>query len=65
MRTSGQMYTVLLALVVISACAPHQSAWDTIDYSRLARENQARENDPNYVQPSVVGCADDDLYNCK
>jgi hypothetical protein len=38
-----------------------------LDYSRIAQQNQARENDANYRPPvpTVIGCSDDDLYNCK
>lgn len=59
---------ILIALAGITfstACEERHSEWDDIDYSRIARENQRRENDRNYIPPiSAMGCSDDDLYNC-
>ena len=54
-----------LALICLSACAQNgKNEWENLDYSRIARENHQRENDSGYVQPTVQGCVDDDLYNC-
>ncbi len=51
------------ALLLLAGCAPSRhSEWDDIDYSRVYQ--RARENDPSYTAPTVVGCVDDDLYNC-
>jgi len=55
---------VATALIMLAGCAPPHSQWDDIDYSSVYKK--AQENDPNYTPPiqSVVGCVDDDLYNC-
>lgn len=43
-----------------------QDEWSEIDYARIARDNYRRENDMNYIPPpSVIGCTDDDLINCR
>ena len=39
--------------------------WQNIDYSSVYRKAGQRENDSSYTQPSVIGCVDDDLYNCR
>jgi hypothetical protein len=57
--------TMLATLLVVTGCGGGaRSAWDDIDYSKV-RGGQARENDPVYTAPTVVGCTDDDLYNCR
>ncbi|MDE3015376.1 MAG: hypothetical protein KGI29_00425 [Pseudomonadota bacterium] len=55
---------MLVMLLILSGCADETSnkQWDDIDYSRV--HGAARENDPAYTAPSVIGCVDDDLYNC-
>lgn len=56
---------LLLGLLMLSGCArQQQDDWSNIDYAKIARENYRRENDPSYVPPNVIGCTDDDLYNC-
>ena len=56
---------LLLALMLTAACEKvGKNEWSEIDYSRVARDNYNRQNDGNYVPPSVLGCVDDDLYNC-
>lgn len=58
---------VLPALLALGACEKvGKNEWSDIDYARVARENYNRENDKFYVPPpSVLGCTDDDLYNCR
>jgi len=64
-------YSHCYSLVVISAllfpaCARNSADdWEDIDYVKIAGENYHRENDTSYTAPSVIGCVDDDLYNCK
>jgi hypothetical protein len=68
MLTTRHMLALLIVcLLAACATARQQSQWDDIDYSRIAQQNQARENDANYRPPvpTVIGCSDDDLYNCK
>jgi hypothetical protein len=57
---------MMLTLLMLSACAnAAKDEWANIDYERIARDNQRRENDNAYTPPlSVIGCVDDDLYNC-
>jgi hypothetical protein len=52
-----------LSLMLLPGCmmSPHD-AIQSLDYSRI--KAAAHENDTNYTPPSVVGCVDDDLYNC-
>lgn len=61
-----RLILMILAVISISpllaACAKKQSPWDG-SYSRVYQ--RARENDSGYVQPSVVSCVDDDLFNCR
>jgi hypothetical protein len=49
-----------------SACASKKDAWADIDYSKVYRAaGQSRDIDTGYRAPTtVVGCVDDDLYNC-
>jgi len=56
---------VILSLLMLTGCArTGGNEWENLDYSRIARENYRRENDQSYTPPSVIGCVDDDLYNC-
>ena len=64
----NQRYAMLvLTALVLFACERNgKNEWEDIDYSKIARENYRRENDSAYVPPpSVIGCVDDDLYNCR
>jgi len=58
---------LFIAFLLLPACEKvGKNDWSNIDYARVARENYRRENDSNYVPlPSVLGCTDDDLYNCR
>ena len=56
----------MLTLCVLSACAgSKRSQWDDLDYAPVYRAYEQRENDSRYTQPNVIGCVDDDLYNCR
>jgi hypothetical protein len=50
-----------------SACAQRGGDdWANIDYSKVYKAaGQRRDIDSDYKSPSVVGCVDDDLFNCK
>ncbi len=60
---------ILLALSLgCSACAGGQkhNEWDDIDYTGVYKRAEKRESDSSYkLPPTVRGCVDDDLYNCK
>lgn len=58
--------SILFIGLVVAGCASQkrQQKWNDIDYSKV-RDRSARENDSNYTQPTIVGCVDDDLINCK
>lgn len=59
-------FWIVIMAGMVSACGPAQrSEWDTMDYSRIIRQNRGYENDNAYEQPSVLSCVDDDLYNCR
>lgn len=65
---AGSKICSLVAVVSLSflmaGCAGKSSReWDDIDYSKV-RDRDKYENDDNYTQPSVVGCTNDDLFNC-
>ena len=59
----------LCSLLLLCACTSNsqRSEWSDIDYERIAQENYRRQNDQFYTPPppSVIGCVDDDLYNCR
>lgn len=56
----------IMTLCLLTACGGGQrSQWDDIDYSSVYRAYERRQNDSGYTPPSIVGCVDDDLYNCK
>ena len=59
------LFLCALPVVLLSGCK-HSSNddWRNIDYARIARDNYRLENDTQYVPPNVLGCVDDDLYNC-
>jgi hypothetical protein len=62
-RSSNLLLTVCL---LAAACAGgKRTQWDNVDYTPVYKAYGERENDPAYTQPSVIGCVDDDLYNCK
>lgn len=51
--------------ITCSACAPQKNDWADVDYSGVYKAAAERQIDNNYKAPTVVGCVDDDLYNCK
>lgn len=53
---------LLLAVLTLASCAKKTSVWDG-NYGRVYE--RAGENDSSYTAPSVAGCVDDDLFNCK
>lgn len=57
----------LLLLLACAACAPQRNDdWSGIDYSKVYKAaGERRDVDSGYKAPSVIGCVDDDLYNCK
>ena len=57
---------LVIALTLVGCAKNEKNEWENIDYGRIARENYRRENDNTYMPPpSVEGCVDDDLYNCR
>jgi len=59
---------VLFAVTLTcSACAGgKRDEWADIDYSKVYKAaGQSRDVDSGYKQPSVIGCVDDDLFNCR
>ena len=54
---------MMMLCLLLCACAKSNSNWD-IDYSSVYRAGN-REIDSGYQQPSVIGCVDDDLFNCQ
>jgi len=64
MTFRSSVSVAMALLVFVSACSGggrKGSEWDNIDYSKV---RQIHENDTGYVQPTVIGCTDDDLFNC-
>lgn len=60
----------IIAVMVLFACGAcaqqKQNTWDNIDYSKVYKAaGERRDIDTGYRAPSVVGCVDDDLYNCR
>ncbi len=60
------VFVCLTLVMLLPACEKEgKDVWNDIDYARIARDNYRRENDSSYIPPpSVIGCTDDDLYNC-
>ena len=57
--------TTLAVLLAASACSGgRHSEWDNIDYSSVYRKAGESENDSGYRAPRIIGCIDEDLYNC-
>jgi len=62
---NSSFFILLMSLCLVAGCANARDDWSNIDYERVARDNQHRENDASYTPPvSVTACVDDDLYNC-
>ena len=63
----SRLTLIILFVLPLVACSRNGSnEWEDIDYAKIARDNYRRENDSGYVPPpTVIGCVDDDLYNCK
>ena len=56
-----------MTLCVLAGCGgkTSRSQWEDIDYTPVYRAYEGHQNDTRYTQPSIIGCVDDDLYNCK
>lgn len=59
-------FIALFLCVGLAACggSKRSNQWD-IDYSSVYKAYGNREIDNSYKAPSVIGCVDDDLYNCQ
>lgn len=57
----------IAVLFLCGACAQKaEDDWSSIDYSKVYKAaGERRDNDARYKAPSVLGCVDDDLFNCK
>lgn len=56
----------MMTLCIATACAGGKSnKWKDIDYTPVYKAYEKRQNDSGYTQPSIIGCVDDDLYNCR
>ena len=57
---------VLVMACFLAACAGgKRNQWDDVDYTPVYKAYESRQNDAGYTQPTITGCVDDDLYNCK
>jgi hypothetical protein len=57
--------TMMTMAAVMAACTTSRhNEWEDLDYSAVYRAAGQRDNDRTYVQPSVLGCVNEDLYNC-
>lgn len=59
---------LLAAALTCSACgggSRKTDDWDNIDYTNVYRKAAQREADRVYKLPTVRGCVDDDLFNCR
>jgi len=65
MSTRQQAISYIMALCLAASCAPaKRSKWEDIDYSRVYRAYEGRQNDAGYVPPaSSTSCMDDDFCN--
>jgi hypothetical protein len=64
-HTSSCFPFLLTALLAACAGNAAHKEWEDLDYSPVYRAYEKRENDSSYKPASIVGCIDDDLYNCK
>ena len=66
MLVRSELMTVMV-LFLCGACAQQKSDdWSNIDYSKVYKAaGERRDIDSGYKAPSVIGCVDDDLFNCK
>lgn len=56
----------MMVLFACGACAQKNDEWSNIDYSKVYKAaGERRDIDSGYKAPSVIGCVDDDLFNCK
>lgn len=56
----------MMTLCVVTACGGGKhDQWKDIDYRSVYKAYEQRQIDTGYTQPSIIGCVDDDLYNCK
>ena len=61
---SFRMIPLLACCLSLWSCAGNSAdEWKDIDYSKVHRSRG--DIDSGYVQPSVISCVDDDLYNCR
>lgn len=63
----ARSFHIFTLLLVCGACAQQGGGeWANIDYSKVYKAaGERRDIDTGYKAPSVVGCIDDDLFNCK
>ncbi len=55
MRTTLSI-SLMLPLLLTACAGSGRSEWDSIDYSRIARENRGHDLDTGYTAPTGIGC---------
>lgn len=60
----NNIHIPFLLFFVLIACVK-RDPWHDIDYSSVYQYYKHREIDTNYTPPSILGCVDEDLYNCQ
>ncbi len=65
MQERYRAVSTMMTLCLVVACAPaKRSKWEDIDYSKVYRAYESRQNDAGYTPPSSVSsCMDDDFCN--
>ena len=63
-RTLPIMVAVSLACTACTG-GNRSNEWEDIDYSKVYNRAGQRDIDADYKKPSIVGCVDDDLFNCR
>jgi hypothetical protein len=56
---------VTAAALMLTACYQSHNDWENLDYTSVYRAYENRQNDMRYKPPSILGCIDDDLINCR
>lgn len=64
MKKRTELAALMLCMVLAACGGGRKNEWD-IDYSSVYRAYEGRQYDNSYSAPSVIGCVDDDLYNCQ
>jgi len=64
-RTVPVLFAITISISCSACAGSKKDEWSNMDYSKVYKAAGQRDIDTGYKAPSVIGCVDDDLYNCK